>query len=67
MRLTQQYLSNRKQSVTVRNACSSWKGIFYGIPQDSILGPLFLDIFLCDLFDFFDRAKVASYADDTTP
>ena len=67
VRLIQQYLSNRKQSVKVGNAYSSWKEIFYGIPQGSILGPLIFNIFLCDLFYFLEGVSVASCADDTTP
>ena len=66
VKLIQQYLSNRKQRVKVGNACSSWKDIFYGIPQGSILGPLIFNIFLCDLFYFLEGVPVASYADDTT-
>ena len=62
-----QYLSNRKQRVKVGNAYSSWKDIFYGIPQGSILGPLIFNIFLCDLFYFLEGIVVASYADDTRP
>ena len=41
VKLIQQYLLNRKQRVKVGNAYSLWKEIFYGIPQGSILGPLF--------------------------
>ena len=54
VKLIQQYLSNRKQRVKVGNAYSSWKEIFYGIPKGSILGPLILNIFLCDLFYFLE-------------
>ena len=67
VKLIQQYLSNRKQMVNVGNAYSSWKDIFHGIPQGSILGPLVFNIFLCDLFYFLEGVPVASYADDTTP
>ena len=42
------------------------EGHFYGVPQESILGPLILNIFLCDLFHFLEGVTVASYADDTT-
>ena len=37
VKLIQQLLSNRKQMIKVGNAYSSWKEIFYGIPQASIL------------------------------
>ena len=37
VKLIQQWLSNRKQMIKVGNAYSSWKEIFYGIPQASIL------------------------------
>ena len=66
VKLIQQYLSNRKQRVKVGNTYSSWKDIFYGIPQGSILGLLISNIFLCDLFYFLEGVAVASYADDTT-
>ena len=67
VKLIQQYLSNRKQRVKAGNAYSSWKDIFHGIPQGSILGQLIFNIFLCDLFYFLEGVSVASYADDTTP
>ena len=60
------YLSNRKQRVKVNDAYSSWKDIFYGIPQGSIPGPLLFNIHLCDLFYFLEDLGIASYADDTT-
>ena len=50
VKLIQQYLSNKKQRVKVGNEYSSWKDIFYGIPQGSILGPLIFNIFVCDFF-----------------
>ena len=67
MKVIQQYLSNIKQRVKVGIANSSWKEIFYGIPQGSILDPLIFNIFLCDLFYFLEGVAVASYADYTTP
>ena len=67
VKLIQQYLSNRKQRVKVGNTYSSWKDIFYGIPQESILGSSIFNIFLCDLFYFLEGVAVASYVDDTTP
>ena len=67
MKLIQKYLSNRKQRVKAGNVYRSWKEIFYGISQGSILGPLIFNIVLCDLFYFLEGVALASYADDTTP
>ena len=60
------YLSNRKQRVKVNDAYSSWKDIFYGVPQGSILGHVLFNIQLCDLLYFLEDLDIASYRDDTT-
>ena len=59
------YLLNRKRRVKVNDAYSSWKAIFYGVPEGSILGPLLFNIHLCDQFYFLEDLNMASYADDT--
>ena len=64
-KLIHDYLSNRKQRVKVNDTYSSWKDIFYGVPQRSILGPLLFNIHLFDLFYFLEDSDIASYADDT--
>ena len=66
LKLIHDYLSNRKQRVKVNDTYSSWKDIFYGVPQGSILGPLLFNIHLCVLFYFLEDLDIASYADDTT-
>ena len=60
LKLIHDYLSNRKQRVKVNDAYSSWKDIFYGVPQRSILGPLLFNKNLCQLFNFFGKLRHCS-------
>ena len=61
LKLIHDYSSNRNQRVKVNDAYSSWKDIFYGVPQLSILGLLLFNIHLCDLFYFLEDLDIASY------
>ena len=48
--LVNDYLSHRFQRTKIGNEYSSWKEIISGVSHGSILGPLFFNIHLCDLF-----------------
>ena len=67
LKLLFSYLKNRKQRVRLNNTYSEWIDILFGMPQGSILGPLLFNIFLCDLFLFFDYISVVNYTYDNTP
>ena len=67
LKLVNSYLSNWKQRVKINNKYSLWKEILFGVPQDSILGPLLFNIFICDMFYFLQDYDIAIYADDSTP
>ena len=41
LHLIYDYLTDRKQRTKVNNSYSNWKDLKYGVPQGSILGPLF--------------------------
>ena len=66
LKLLHSYLTKRRQRVKINNTYLSWSEILFGVPQGSILGPILLNIFLCDLFLFAPDTDIANYADDNT-
>ena len=61
------YLSHQKQNTKINKTFSNWTIILHGVPQGSILGPLLVNVFLCDLFLFIPNIDSVGYADDNTP
>ena len=64
--LLKSYLTNRKQYVVFDGCQSEHVEIYTGVPQGSILGPLFFSIYINDLITLSDRLNFLMYADDTT-
>ena len=60
------YLQHRKQCVVIDGAKSIPRDVTSGVPQGSILGPLFFVLFIDDISEVIsDGTNIALYADDT--
>ena len=65
LRLIHDYLLNKNQRIN--NSYSTWMESVLWVPQGSILGSLFFNIFLADFFFIVNVTDVANYAEDNTP
>ena len=59
------YLTDRQQRVLANGRLSTYQTITQGVPQGSVLGPLFYIVYANDLSKIFKNCKFALYADDT--
>ena len=66
LKLINSYLTGRLQRVKINASFSSWKDIYSGVPQGSVLGPELFNINSNDLFLFL-LLDIANYADDNSP
>ena len=60
-------LSKRKLKLKLNGTYSLWSELIFRVPEGFILEPLLLNIFLCNLFQFFPDIDFANYADGNTP
>ena len=63
--LLESYLSGRFQRVLLNGQSSSWKPVLAGVPQGSILGPLFFVVYINDLPNGL-KSNAKLFADDTS-
>lgn len=59
------FLNGRKQMTKVENSLSNCQQIKTGVPQGSVLGPLFFVIYMNSLFSGSFKGKLIAFADDT--
>ena len=59
------YLSNRQQRVVINSFFSSFRNVTAGVPQGSVLGPLFFLIYVNDISEhIFSLTRL--FADDSS-
>ena len=64
--LVHSYLENRQQRLKINGSFSSYKHLQLGVPQGSVLRPLFFNIYINDLLLSIQETDICNYTDDTT-
>ena len=59
------WLTDRKQRVSVEGETSAWTAVHSGVPQGSVLGPLLFLVYVDDLEDGV-ASSILKFADGTT-
>ena len=64
--MTEPFLPNRQQKVTLPSGCSERIQLYQGVPQGTVLGPLFINIYVNDMQHMIgETSELVQYADDT--
>lgn len=66
LNLIRSYLTDRFQFTSLNGHSSNLERITYGVPQGSILGPLFFIIYINDIVHIPHTPDIILYADDTS-
>ena len=51
----------------INKTFSSWRELLYGVAHGSVLGPVLFNIYLNNLFLFFNEIDVCNFDNNTTP
>ena len=64
--IKESFLSNRQQKIKIDNAFYCYSENLYGVSQGTILGPLLLNIYTCDIFFDIIEIDITIYEEDNT-
>ena len=64
--LLKSYLSDRSHCVKIQNSTSKYITLKHGVPQGSVVGPLFFILYINDLHKAIKNSKTIHFADDTS-
>ena len=69
LKIVHSYLNNRWHRTKIDGSFSTWKEILSGVPQGSVNGPKWFNIYLNDFFFLYldTSTDVCNIADDSTP
>ena len=65
LNLLKDYLSHRTQQTSINGTLSQPREINYGVPQGSVLGPIFFLLFINDMEKVIKHSQICLFADDT--
>ena len=60
------YLSDRKQFTVINGISSKPENVSCGVPQGSVLGPLFFILYINDIYESVSPDSIRLFADDTS-
>ena len=67
LNLVSNYLCDRIRRTKINQKYSTWRNVIYGVPQGSILGALWFNIYINDIFLFSQYFNMTNYADNCSP
>ena len=65
LNLLKDYLSHRTQQTSINGTLSQPQEINYGVPQGSVLGPIFFLLFIKDMEKVIKHSQICLFADNT--